>query len=269
MRWILCLVSVFLSGQIVSAVAPPLDTTDSGVRDSLYLKVEGLPWAAKGKDNFVVTLYCFSDANTLRGISAGFKWDSPNIRLDSATVSETAISSFNYLYFLFRKNNIDTTNKYRQFAFFGVSTGAAGLKPSLSATALATYYFSASKWTAYDSVAFDTNQFNAGTRYVFTSGPYAQYRPVWGEKLHVYDAERPCCIGQRGNIDGDPAALVDITDLLYLISYVKGETTTLPCPDAANVNGSTDGAVDLADILMLSDYLNGFRESLPSCGTSQ
>ena len=269
MKCMLYLLSVCVASQAALATAPTPDTTDSGVRDTLYWRVTNPPCTTKGDYKVIVTLACFNDSNKIRGISAGFKWDNRNLRLDSAAISATAATSFDYAYFFYRSTSLDSTNNYRQFAFFAVSTLHAGLKPSSQAKELASYFFSASKWTAYDSVVIDTNQFFPGLRYIVSCANGAKYSPVWGGKAVVYDAERPCCIGQRGNVDSDPAGEIDISDLQCMISYIKGETTTLPCPPAANVNGSPDGVIDLVDVLMLSDYLYGLRSTLPPCEGSE
>jgi len=262
------LIACFI-GRSVSGQSSPSDTMDLGAPDSLYLKVLALPSVSQGRTGFEVTLYCFNDQNLIRAIGVGFKWDNPNVRLDSAVASPVANSSFDFAHDLYRKASCDTSNAHREFELFAVSMLGAGVSPSPVARPLATYFFSAREWTVYDSCAFDTSQFSAGTHYAVVTTHHVKYAPCWGGRLEVYDALRPCCLFSRGNVDGDLCGGVDAADLAYLVSYVFGDLTSLPCPDAANVNGSDDGRVDSTDISVLIEYLYGDLSALPPCPTSR
>ena len=64
-----------------------------------------------------------------------------------------------------------------------------------------------------------------------------------------------CCIGMTGNVDHDPADMVDLGDLTALIDYLFITFTEPVCMEEANVDGSVDGLVDLGDLTALIDYL--------------
>ena len=64
-----------------------------------------------------------------------------------------------------------------------------------------------------------------------------------------------CCIGTTGNVDGDPADMVDLGDLTTLIDYLFISFTPPECMEEANVDGDIGGAVDLSDLTALIDYL--------------
>ena len=65
-----------------------------------------------------------------------------------------------------------------------------------------------------------------------------------------------CCIGNTGNIDYDPAGLVDIGDLTALISFLYVPPNAGPvCLVQANVDGDPDGNVDMGDLTALINYL--------------
>jgi hypothetical protein len=65
-----------------------------------------------------------------------------------------------------------------------------------------------------------------------------------------------CCIGYAGNVDGDPAGLVDIGDLTALIAYLYVPPNPTPaCMESANVDDSPDGVVDIGDLTALIMYL--------------
>ena len=71
-----------------------------------------------------------------------------------------------------------------------------------------------------------------------------------------------CCQGTRGNVNMQ--GIVDLGDLSYLVSFLTGGGTDLPCADEANVNN--EGIVDLADLSALVSYLTGGGYVLPNCG---
>jgi len=61
-----------------------------------------------------------------------------------------------------------------------------------------------------------------------------------------------CCIA-RGNVNHDPEGQVDITDLVYFVSYAFAYGPPPPCLDEADVTG--DSHLDIADIVYLIDYM--------------
>jgi hypothetical protein len=63
----------------------------------------------------------------------------------------------------------------------------------------------------------------------------------------------PCCIGIRGNVDGDANDQVNVADLTYLVDYLFRGGPEPPCPAEADVNG--DDNVNVADLTFLVDYL--------------
>lgn len=83
-------------------------------------------------------------------------------------------------------------------------------------------------------------------------------RDIWGDETNwspnkqVYSS---CCIGNRGNVDGDSGDQVDISDLLYFVDYAFQSPAgpTPPCINEADVDGS--GQADISDILFLVDYM--------------
>ncbi len=86
-------------------------------------------------------------------------------------------------------------------------------------------------------VAGETKSFGAGTKNAYI----------------VKSAD--CCIGTRGNIDGDPGDNCDISDLTYLISFLFGGGPAPVCFDEADINDS--GGIDISDNTYLIDFLFG------------
>ena len=66
-----------------------------------------------------------------------------------------------------------------------------------------------------------------------------------------------CCVGRTGNVDNDPAGIVDIGDPTALIDYLFISLTeaTPECMPAANVDGNLDGMVDIGALTHLIGYL--------------
>ena len=61
-----------------------------------------------------------------------------------------------------------------------------------------------------------------------------------------------CCVGDRGNIDGDPADGVDIGDLVYLVAYSFTSGPPPPCFEEADVDGSL--GLDIGDLVYMVAY---------------
>jgi hypothetical protein len=66
---------------------------------------------------------------------------------------------------------------------------------------------------------------------------------------------RCCCVGKRGNLNNDQLDMIDLSDLSYLVAFLTGGVTILPCQQKADINGS--GIVDLADLSRLVAFLIG------------
>lgn len=72
-----------------------------------------------------------------------------------------------------------------------------------------------------------------------------------------------CCVGDRGNVDGDPDDLCNIVDLTYLVAYLFGEGDPPPCEKEADVN--SDGSVNIVDLTYIVAYLFGGGPSPDPC----
>ncbi len=71
-----------------------------------------------------------------------------------------------------------------------------------------------------------------------------------------------CCTGVTGNIDGDLADIVDITDLSVLVDYLFGSGALSSCASENDVDSS--GSVDISDLTLIVDFLFG-GAGLPGC----
>lgn len=63
-----------------------------------------------------------------------------------------------------------------------------------------------------------------------------------------------CCIGMRGNINGDADEQVDINDLVYLVTYMFQEGPAPLCLEEADVDGDGSGP-NVSDLIYLVTYM--------------
>ncbi len=88
--------------------------------------------------------------------------------------------------------------------------------------------------------------------------PYV-YNPDQADATVDLIGDACCCQGLAGNVDGDVADEVDISDLSALIDYLYISLTPRSCMAEANCDGSTDGweygEVDISDLSVLIDFL--------------
>ncbi len=62
-----------------------------------------------------------------------------------------------------------------------------------------------------------------------------------------------CCIGIRGNVDGDPGDATNVADLTFLVDFLFFEGPAPPCFEEGDVDAS--GAINVADLTYLVDFL--------------
>lgn len=112
----------------------------------------------------------------------------------------------------------------------------------------------------------DTGYLGCWTVYpYFTSGRLVASDLQTG--LYVVKFKDPvnCCVGDVGNVDGDGADAVDISDLTVLIDHLFINNQPLGCPDEANTDGDVGGQVDISDLTVLIDHLFINNSPLGQC----
>lgn len=64
-----------------------------------------------------------------------------------------------------------------------------------------------------------------------------------------------CCIGIRGNIDGDPEEIIDVSDLVYMVDYQFRSGDAPACDYEADlVEISEPPIIDVSDLVFMVDY---------------
>ncbi len=69
----------------------------------------------------------------------------------------------------------------------------------------------------------------------------------------IGDACEVCCIGIRGNANGDTGDVIDISDLVFIVSFMFQGGLLPPCLEEADANG--DGVIDISDLVYLVSYM--------------
>lgn len=93
-------------------------------------------------------------------------------------------------------------------------------------------------------------------------GDLAEYNPV--SNVGVISVGG-CCVGIRGNFDGDVGESVNIADLTGLIAFLFGGGPGPACWDEGNVDGDAGGAINIVDLTHLVGYLFGGGDAPAAC----
>ncbi|MFQ5500506.1 MAG: hypothetical protein ACE5FH_12645, partial [Candidatus Zixiibacteriota bacterium] len=78
----------------------------------------------------------------------------------------------------------------------------------------------------------------------------------WALRSTVLDAPPSCCVGTRGDVNGDGNNL-DIVDLTCVVDFLFGEGCAMSCMDEADINGDGSAGSDIVDLTCAVDFLFG------------
>ncbi|MBD3333643.1 hypothetical protein GF356_12405 [candidate division GN15 bacterium] len=82
---------------------------------------------------------------------------------------------------------------------------------------------------------------------------------LFSAAIHAQD----CCIGMRGNVNGDAEEAVNISDLTFLVSFLFSSGTAPECPEEADV--TADGTINIQDLTFLVAYAFQGGAAPPEC----
>ncbi len=74
-----------------------------------------------------------------------------------------------------------------------------------------------------------------------------------------------CCIGNRGNIDGDSNDIMNVLDLTYLINRLFRGGPAIACPEEANLDNDPNGNISVLDLTFLINRLFRGGPQPPPC----
>jgi hypothetical protein len=85
------------------------------------------------------------------------------------------------------------------------------------------------------------------------------YNPTQGDADGQPPGDACCCLGTRGNTNGDPEDKTNISDVTYLVQYLFGvpNGAAPPCPYEGNANGDPEEKVNITDVTYMTNYLFG------------
>lgn len=72
---------------------------------------------------------------------------------------------------------------------------------------------------------------------------------------YLYINSSICCIGNRGNVDGDVEDKLTILDLTYVIDRLFRGGPPAPCPEEANVDNDPENKLTILDLTFLVDRI--------------
>ncbi len=84
-------------------------------------------------------------------------------------------------------------------------------------------------------------------------GAAAAYDGLTGVPALVQIGQGEQCCVIRGNINHDPEGRLDISDLVYFVSFMFGLGPPPPCPGEADINAN--GLIEIGDLVSLVDYM--------------
>jgi len=171
------------------AFCPPY--VDNGAPDSVKL-VFTLPPTVGVNVPVIVECSVFVDTDPLSTIQFAWKWDNPDLQMDSATASPAFNSAMDLGRFFFLDTLIATTNAIQ----VAICSGTSSFLPHYPVNAsgwshAATYYMTASSWTGSSSLIIDTVQLtgDASTEYIFVRPEQQFHYPVWGGTIVFSDID--------------------------------------------------------------------------------
>ncbi len=102
----------------------------------------------------------------------------------------------------------------------------------------------------------------------YTSNSDSSHITFWGKQPFAFfgiaEPVAPnCCIGTRGDINGDLSDNIDISDLVFLVDFSFGTPVgpAPPCFEEADVDAS--GQLDISDVVLIVNYMFSVEGNVP------
>jgi len=104
-------------------------------------------------------------------------------------------------------------------------------------------------------------------------GGYTGYDPEFLSDVAIYApratdgriAVGGCCVGIRGNVDGDASDVINVVDLTHFVSYLFNGGAAPACLPEANVSGDATETINVVDLTLLVEYLFNAGVAPVSC----
>ncbi len=89
---------------------------------------------------------------------------------------------------------------------------------------------------------------NAANNNGFNTGDF-----IYTDSFTIIPTPASCCVNFRGNVDGDSGDTIDISDLVFLVSFMFSGGANPPCIEEADIDGS--GSIDISDLVGLVAFM--------------
>ncbi|MFQ6009469.1 MAG: dockerin type I repeat-containing protein, partial [Candidatus Zixiibacteriota bacterium] len=95
------------------------------------------------------------------------------------------------------------------------------------------------------------------------TGPNEEFRGAWTDCGPPNPCALTCCNtdGIRGDVD--MSGSLNVSDVTYLVAFLKGLGPAPTCDDEADVDAS--GSINVSDVTYLVAYLKGIGPAPPAC----
>ncbi|MBD3257027.1 hypothetical protein GF377_01245 [candidate division GN15 bacterium] len=123
------------------------------------------------------------------------------------------------------------------------------------------------QWTADNGVSGDVTFYCAGNAANSADGNQGDF--IYTTSVNVTEEPAPpCCLADRGNVDGSGDDAVTLGDLTIMVDHLFISLDPIDCWEEGNLDGSLPegpGSVTLADLTILIDHLFISLDPLPAC----
>jgi hypothetical protein len=206
----------------------------------------------------VVPIHIVND-EPLGGIELTLRISSPDLKVDSFSFAGSVVSGASLKGWMMSNTNL--TVYCMPFSTDPLVAAGRGLFGRI--------FFSFAPSTSRQLITIDTLTIPLSDLVYATSfsdASSSQFYPKF-RKGYVDLKLTNCCLGIRGNVNGDPAEKINVSDITYLIEYLFGipPGPPPPCPDEGNINADPEGKVNISDLTYLGSYLFGGGPAPRSC----
>jgi hypothetical protein len=205
----------------------------------------------------IVPINFFND-EPLAGIEVTMIYDSPDVTVDSFSFVGSRVE-----YATFK--GISTSDSTATIYCFPVGEEAliaagSGLFGYLHFSYLPTID---TQVVAIDSIRIIDYDVEYST--TFSDSASNAFKPQFQKGYLDIQEATSCCIGDRGNVDGDPSEAVNVGDITYLVDFIFFGGPEPPCTIEANVDGDSQESVNVGDVTYLVDYIFFSGDPPPPC----
>jgi hypothetical protein len=218
---------------------------DPGIRDTLKLdSVSAIASSGRG----IVPVRFYNDQQ-LSGVEVTLKWDHPDVTIDSFSFVGSRIAYANLKGAVYT----DSTVTAYAFPFTGQPVVSAGNG------LLGTLYLRYPSSVGDVLIRVDSTSLANGIREytsTFSTSTSIPFNPLFKTGF-VNVVDTVCCIGNRGDIDGQLGDDPNVADITYLVSYLFMGGAAPPCTEEGNADGiiGAGGQIDVADLTFMVSFV--------------